>query len=76
MPGHIRLTSSDNLSADALASAHRGPGPQAARLNKKTLRALNGPLGPIEIGNACSYADSDEHFEGIVVFFDKRRPAF
>lgn len=73
-----RLTSTENLDADALASAHRiaALAPQAARLNKQTLRALNGPLTHIEIGNAYAYADSHEHREGIVAFLDKRPPAF
>jgi enoyl-CoA hydratase/carnithine racemase len=59
--------------------------PQAARLNKQTLRALNQP-DPIVKGSlfamdkivneAYRYADSAEHREGIAAFLDKRKPVF
>lgn len=62
--------------------------PQAARLNKRTLRALMGPLAPIGraqdamdslakmLRQAYAYADSAEHREGIAAFMEKRRPVF
>jgi enoyl-CoA hydratase/carnithine racemase len=54
-------------------------GPQAARLNKQTLRALSGSspqLPPGLLENAYRYADSAEHREGIAAFMDKRTPRF
>jgi enoyl-CoA hydratase/carnithine racemase len=50
-----------------------GLGPQAARLNKQTLRALqHGAL----IANPYAYAASAEHQEGIAAFLAKRKPHF
>lgn len=73
-----QITSSDSTDAQAQACAQRiaSLAPQAARLNKQTLRALSGPLACVEIANAYAYADSNEHREGIVAFLDKRPPAF
>ena len=57
------------------ARAHRITllSPQAARLNKQTLRALreNQPTD-----GAFRYAASAEHREGIAAFLEKRKPAF
>jgi enoyl-CoA hydratase len=67
-----------------------GLAPQAARLNKQTLRALNRPLAPVEYAqeapelianeqagvNPYAYADSAEHREGITAFLAKRPPVF
>lgn len=81
------------LGERALASAARiaALAPQAARLNKRTLRMLaTGDLEPdrpparIPLGQAATesiagsyaYADSAEHREGIAAFLAKRRPAF
>lgn len=62
--------------------------PQAARLNKQTLRALKQPLEPVDKARAAieniasaaadpyAYADSAEHREGIAAFLAKRRPVF
>ncbi len=64
--------------------------PQAARLNKQTLRALNRPLAHVEYARAApelianeqagvnpyAYADSAEHREGITAFLAKRPPVF
>jgi enoyl-CoA hydratase len=73
--------------AEALARARRiaALAPQAARLNKQTLRALN-QLNPSELGHrmlwkhsnqsAYAYADSAEHREGIAAFLGKRKPVF
>lgn len=70
-----RVTSDDAVAGEAWASAQRlaALGPQAARLNKQSLRALASgqePDGPYR------YADSSEHREGIAAFLEKRRPAF
>lgn len=59
--------------------------PQAARLNKRTLRALKTASAPsgqartaIEsiVESAYDYADSNEHREGITAFLDKRPARF
>lgn len=55
--------------------------PQAARLNKQTLRVLQeaqADPGAFEtwLAGAYAYADSAEHREGIGAFLDKRPPAF
>jgi enoyl-CoA hydratase len=47
--------------------------PQAARLNKQTLRAAPGAAGN---GNAYAYASLAEHREGITAFLAKRPPVF
>lgn len=51
--------------------------PQAARINKRTLRqiAAGGP-GDTERRAHFAYADSAEHREGIQAFLDKRAPRF
>ena len=56
--------------ADALS-------PQAARLNKRTLRQLAaGDLTLAEREAHFAYADSPEHREGVMAFIDKRAPRF
>ena len=53
--------------------------PQAARLNKQTLRRLQAPAQPGDPDGsawAYTYADSAEHREGIAAFLDKRAAAF
>lgn len=59
--------------------------PQAARLNKQTLRQLNSPIPNTErslsaiekeLNGAYAYADSCEHREGISAFLEKRHPDF
>lgn len=74
--------------AEALALRVAGLAPQAARLNKQTLRMLQaGPgwgmpervvhqEGPQGWSPAYDYADSAEHREGISAFIDKRKPVF
>lgn len=78
------------LAAEAQATALRvtALAPQAARLNKQILRALNRPPAPseyahvainnvaIQVDEAYAYADSAEHREGIQAFLEKRKPAF
>ncbi|HYF17775.1 MAG TPA: enoyl-CoA hydratase/isomerase family protein [Ramlibacter sp.] len=57
--------------------------PQAARLNKRTLRALRERHDPVraaaaveELAAAYRYAPHPEHREGIAAFLDKRKPTF
>lgn len=51
--------------------------PQAARLNKQTLRSLTfQPLSPDLMAGAYRYADSAEHREGVSAFMAKRKPVF
>ena len=77
--------------SQALVQRVAGLAPQAARLNKQTLRALqasNRPLALLDTAQAATdsiadltatayaYADSAEHREGITAFLAKRRPQF
>ncbi len=78
------------LAAGAQASALRiaALAPQAARLNKQTIRALNQPLAHVnkaqvainsvvyDADKAYAYAASTEHREGIAAFLEKRKPVF
>lgn len=78
------------LAAEVQATALRivALAPQAARLNKQTLRAIIGSIAPVDIdslatdlianlgANAYAYADSAEHREGILAFLQKRKPVF
>jgi enoyl-CoA hydratase/carnithine racemase len=57
----------------ALTQRVAGLAPQAARLNKQTLRALKQGAA---IRDPYSYAASQEHQEGIAAFIDKRKPLF
>ena len=52
--------------------------PQAARLNKQALRALQPAAPDLSrlLAGAYAYADSDEHREGIAAFLDKRPAEF
>jgi enoyl-CoA hydratase/carnithine racemase len=50
--------------------------PQAARLNKQSLRALAAAAMNLEVTGAYRYADSSEHREGIAAFIEKRKPRF
>ena len=56
-----------------LAQRIAGLAPQAARLNKQTLRAVK--VGA-SIEQPYAYADSAEHREGIAAFIAKRKPVF
>ena len=62
--------------------------PQAARLNKQTLRGLNTPAAHTLLAQEAidtiaiqplddyAYADSNEHREGVMAFLQKRQPVF
>ncbi|MDD0814216.1 enoyl-CoA hydratase/isomerase family protein [Curvibacter sp. HBC28] len=73
-----RLLPDDQVQADARDTARRiaGLAPQAARLNKQTLRALASPFPEGLLDSAYAYADSAEHREGISAFLAKRRAQF
>lgn len=71
-----RVVPDADVAAQALHSARRvaALAPQAARLNKQTLRSLGGAQGHNHA--AYGYADSAEHREGISAFLEKRQPVF
>lgn len=85
-----RVLANDQLATEAQATALRisALAPQAARLNKQTLRALISPVASVNsaqgatnviansLGQAYAYADSTEHREGILAFLEKRKPVF
>jgi enoyl-CoA hydratase len=85
-----RVVADADLPAEALASARRvmALAPQAARLNKRTLRHFSGAFMPdVRSGGssfamdsivkeAYHYADSAEHREGISAFLAKRAAVF
>jgi len=58
---------------ESLAQRIAAMAPQAARLNKQTLRALKAGR---PVATPFSYADSPEHHEGITAFIEKRPPQF
>lgn len=68
--------------ADVMASAQESAqkiasfSPQAARLNKQSLRAINIAASGLDVNGAYSYADSHEHREGVTAFLEKRKPRF
>jgi enoyl-CoA hydratase/carnithine racemase len=77
--------------SQALAQRVARLAPQAARLNKQTLREIqesNSPMGLVDVSQsapdlianmsttAYAYADSTEHREGITAFLAKRQPQF
>lgn len=65
----------ENLHAQLVKSAHRiaSLAPQAARLNKQTMRRL----GQSQLGaEVYAYAPSAEHREGVNAFLGKRTPSF
>jgi enoyl-CoA hydratase/carnithine racemase len=50
--------------------------PQAARLNKQTLRGLRPSVEHRLEADAYAYANTPDHREGIAAFLDKRQPQF
>lgn len=50
--------------------------PQAARMNKQTLRALAPKIADLSTAGSYRYATSAEHREGIDAFLSKRQPDF
>lgn len=85
-----RVVADDLVLAEAQGSAQRiaALAPQAARMNKQTLRALkmrseldgnasNAMKNIVnELPDPYAYADSAEHREGITAFLEKRAPLF
>jgi enoyl-CoA hydratase/carnithine racemase len=87
-----RVLPDDGLAAAVQATVQQvvALAPQAARMNKQTLRALmpNQPQAPVFIEGVAmnyeaiagadpyAYAASAEHREGVHAFLDKRKPAF
>ena len=73
-----RVVADADVSAVAQASVQRiyELAPQAARLNKQTLRALVSDPPSSLLATAYDYADSVEQREGISAFLEKRPPRF
>lgn len=74
-----RVLADDQVAAEAQTVAQRiaALAPQAARLNKQTLRGLSNPAAAThQTGKSYGYADSAEHREGIQAFLEKRKPVF
>ncbi len=78
-----RLLADEQLASEVQTSARRiaSLAPQAARLNKQTIRALLEVAGTVsgagsDDDQAYAYADSAEHREGILAFLEKRKPLF
>ena len=70
-----RICEDADLEAEALAAAWAMSllAPQAARLNKQTLRHWAAVQVPAD---AYAYAESAEHREGVAAFMEKRQPRF
>jgi enoyl-CoA hydratase/carnithine racemase len=73
-----RVVADADTQPQAEAAAHRiaALAPQAARLNKQSLRVLADTAAGLDARGAYVYADSPEHREGISAFLDKRKPRF
>lgn len=77
-----RVVPDAQVGQEVAASAGRitSLAPQAARLNKQSLRALalvqRALIATDVIANAYTYAASAEHREGVTAFVDKRSPRF
>lgn len=69
-----------HVQAQAAAQRIAQLAPQAARLNKQTIRSLGlvqtSSIAPEAIANAYDYAASLEHREGVMAFMEKRIPHF
>lgn len=62
--------------ARALAARVAALAPQAARLNKRMLRAAAAAAQALDTAGAYGWAASAEHMEGIQAFLQKRAPQF
>lgn len=80
-----RVVADAQLTDEVMSRAARlaALAPQAARLNKRTLRALQAPALADSTASRddiltrpYAYADSPEHREGIAAFLEKRKPEF
>lgn len=76
-----RVVADDQVANEVAACAARIAmlAPQAARLNKRTLRTLQAGGRPEALAaapDAYAWADSQEHREGIAAFLEKRQPDF
>ena len=74
-----RVLAADQVAVNVADTAQRIAqlAPQAARLNKQTLRALAaGDWQAPALAQPYAYADSSEHREGIAAFIAKRKPHF
>ncbi|MED5618218.1 enoyl-CoA hydratase/isomerase family protein [Ideonella sp. BN130291] len=74
-----RVVEATELAHEAQATAQRiaALSPNAARINKRTLRQIaEAALTPAQRRMHFSYADHPEHREGISAFLDKRPPRF
>ena len=78
-----RVVANEHLALEVQATADRicALAPQAARMNKRTLRRLAAradlaPPPPDLLERAYDYATSTEHREGIAAFLEKRTPRF
>ena len=70
---HVLPEAALDAACQALAQRVAGLAPQAARLNKQTLRANKAGA---TVGEPYGYAASPEHREGIAAFLAKRKPQF
>jgi enoyl-CoA hydratase/carnithine racemase len=70
---HVLPASGLEAACQALAERVATLAPQAARLNKQTLRALKSGAS---MESPFAYADHAEHREGIAAFVAKRKPLF
>lgn len=70
---HVLPQAELDAACQALAQRVAGLAPQAARLNKQTLRAMRTGAA---IDKPYGYANSSEHREGIEAFIGKRKPHF
>lgn len=74
-----RVLADDQVAAEARTATQHivALAPQAARLNKQTLRGLSNPAAAThQTDKSYGYADSAEHREGIQAFLEKRKPVF
>ena len=62
--------------AEAAAAKIAALAPQAARLNKRQLRALSLRSAGVDVTGAYRFAAGAEHREGIEAFLEKRKPRF